>query len=134
MSISGMTCASCVNVIETKVKDLGGVVGCVVGLLSEQAEIRYHAQNIQISSIIACINGLGFVATENDNSVAEVRKPFALSPCHHCVTPMRHAFSLTNASCAFHSPLISHPQVTLSIRGMTCASCVFSIESTLKVL
>lgn len=57
--VQGMTCASCVNVIETYVGDLVGVDSIVVALLQECATVRFDPQKISVRSprfAIAAVN------------------------------------------------------------------------------
>lgn len=47
--VQGMTCASCVNVIETYVGDLVGVDSVVVALLQECATVRFDPAKITVN-------------------------------------------------------------------------------------
>ena len=49
--VQGMTCASCVNVIETYVGGLDGVDSCVVALLQECATVKFDAARISVRTI-----------------------------------------------------------------------------------
>ena len=56
LQISGMTCSSCVNVIEGRVKKLAGVQSITVGLATSQGRIEYDAAAIGPRDIIQCIS------------------------------------------------------------------------------
>ena len=53
--VGGMTCSSCVNVIEGRVAKLSGVKSITVGLSTSSARVEYDASIIGPRDIIACI-------------------------------------------------------------------------------
>ncbi len=89
-TISGMTCASCVNTIESYVKNQKGVKDVSVNLLAEEAEIEYDPSVISAEDIIEWIDDIGYSAEAKSSGDAGT--------------------------------------IDLDIQGMTCASCVGSIE------
>ncbi|KAF8356564.1 cua-1, partial [Pristionchus pacificus] len=62
IAINGMTCASCVRSIETKIGKLNGVNSIVVALIAAKAEIVYDPSVINVSSLVDAINDLGYSA------------------------------------------------------------------------
>ncbi|XP_065178991.1 copper-transporting ATPase 2-like [Sycon ciliatum] len=88
--VGGMTCSSCVNVIEGRVAKLSGVKSITVGLSTSSARVEYDASIIGPRDIIACITEAGFtaeLACESDRvstlshkqDIAKWRKAFLLS-------------------------------------------------------
>lgn len=94
VSVTGMTCASCVAAIEKTLKKKPGIHACVVALLAQKAEIKYDCNITNAEKIVSFIKDLGF-----DSSIIE-------------------------------DDAAGHAKVELQIEGMTCTSCVHSIESS----
>ena len=90
-----MTCASCVALIENRVKRVAGVGSIAVGLLSEQADVKYDPAQTDPEAIAAVIVEAGFTARPID--------------------------------------VAKENSVVLKIEGMTCASCVNTIEVSRSV-
>ncbi|XP_015117759.1 copper-transporting ATPase 1 isoform X2 [Diachasma alloeum] len=72
LQISGMTCASCVNKIESTVSKIPGVKSAVVALSTQRGKFRYDAAETGVRDIIEKINKIGFTASlfnskEKDN-------------------------------------------------------------------
>ncbi|PWI48247.1 copper-translocating P-type ATPase [Candidatus Heimdallarchaeota archaeon B3_Heim] len=95
LSITGMTCASCVASVEKKLSKVSGVHKVNVNLMTEKANIIFDPENVSIKKLIADVESIGYGA-EN----LEVKAGAA-------------------------------NQLDLKIEGMTCASCVSSIEKSL---
>lgn len=68
-----MTCASCVNKIESTVKKLAGVRSAVVALATQRGKFKYDVEKIGLRDIVECINKLGFTATLFSNRDKENR-------------------------------------------------------------
>ena len=86
--ISGMTCATCVQTVESALKKHHGVKRVEVNLGTETAVVKYDDQEINIPEMEKAINEAGYgVRTEN---------------------------------------------AVIKIGGMTCATCVVTIENALK--
>jgi len=94
VSISGMTCASCVASIEKSLKKKVGIRSCVVALLAQKAEINYDNKILNATDIINSINELGFQSAIIEDDAA------------------------------------GHAKLDLQIDGMTCTSCVNTIEAS----
>ncbi|XP_043463393.1 copper-transporting ATPase 1 isoform X3 [Leptopilina heterotoma] len=73
ISITGMTCASCVNKIETHVKKLPGMQMSVVALATQRGKFKYDSDKIGVRDILECINKLGFNANLLSNKQNENR-------------------------------------------------------------
>ncbi|CAG8582359.1 2334_t:CDS:1 [Acaulospora colombiana] len=63
IQVSGMTCASCVNNIESHLRVVPGMVSVKVSLLSERATVEYDPDMLSEYQIAEMINGIGFKAT-----------------------------------------------------------------------
>lgn len=62
ISIRGMRCSSCVQLIELRLRALSGVILFTVNLASHRATIRWDGSVISLSRIIQTINELGYQA------------------------------------------------------------------------
>uniref|UniRef100_A0A8B9XS13 Copper-transporting ATPase 2 n=1 Tax=Bos mutus grunniens TaxID=30521 RepID=A0A8B9XS13_BOSMU len=107
INIMGMTCQSCVKSIEGRVSSLKGIVSIKVSLEQGSAEVRYVPSVVSLVQICHQIEDMGFQA-----SVAEGKAtswPSRVSPA-------------------------SEAMVKLRVEGMTCQSCVSSIEGKIGKL
>uniref|UniRef100_A0A8C4PRV9 Copper-transporting ATPase 2 n=1 Tax=Equus asinus TaxID=9793 RepID=A0A8C4PRV9_EQUAS len=95
LQVTGMTCASCVSVIEKNLQKEDGILSVLVALMAGKAEVKYNPEVIQPLEIARLIQDLGFEATVMEDCTG------------------------------------SDGDIELIITGMTCASCVHNIESTL---
>lgn len=73
LKISGMTCASCVNKIESSVKKLPGIHSAAVALATQRGKFKYDAEVIGVRDIVDSINKLGFTAMLFNNKDKENR-------------------------------------------------------------
>lgn len=107
ISISGMTCQSCVKSIEGRISSLKGIVSIKVSLEQGNAIVKYVPSVISLPQVCCQIEDMGFEA-----SIAEGK--------------------------ADSWPLRSLPAleavVKLRVEGMTCQSCVSSIEGKIGKL
>ena len=62
LDITGMTCASCVNTIESTLNKQSGITEVVVNLTTEKARITFDPQSITESQIINSIKRVGYGA------------------------------------------------------------------------
>ncbi|KAG0305406.1 hypothetical protein BGZ98_004175 [Dissophora globulifera] len=161
LPVLGMTCMSCVNAITSVLSSAPGVMDVKVSLKEEQAAVEYDPAEISAAQIREAIEDCGFdVPFDTDTLSASpaasslLTQPSAGSkitaspstpiPSKHksSKNPARAASpSFTSASQKPHATFSkaidqsSHQSIKtaqLSIHGMTCASCVASIEKTLK--
>lgn len=64
LSISGMTCATCAETIETALNRLEGVHSAIVNLASEKARIQYDPNLVRLSDIKRAIREAGYDVLE----------------------------------------------------------------------
>ncbi|KAI8826381.1 hypothetical protein BJ741DRAFT_571296 [Chytriomyces cf. hyalinus JEL632] len=62
LDVSGMTCAACVNTIESNVSKAPGILSIKVSLLAQRAEIEFNPSIIQRADIPNLIEDMGFDA------------------------------------------------------------------------
>ncbi|XKL66581.1 hypothetical protein PGB90_010001 [Kerria lacca] len=60
LMITGMTCASCVNKIETNVKKLKGVTFASVALTTQKGKFKFDSESLGPRDIVETIRNLGF--------------------------------------------------------------------------
>ncbi|EGG17701.1 P-type ATPase [Cavenderia fasciculata] len=70
IGIYGMTCASCVGIVEHGIKSTDGVLECSVNLLSERAEVIYQESLTNVKNICGAVEDLGF-----ETKVLELENP-----------------------------------------------------------
>ena len=68
ISITGMSCSSCVNSIENALQNLPGVTSSTVSLLNSTATITFNQNQVSESEILTCINDIGFEASVKTSS------------------------------------------------------------------
>lgn len=77
LTIKGMHCASCVNVITRALKKTEGVLNANVNLSTEKAQVEYDEQKVNIQKLIDAIRKKGYdarVSIETDKSIEELEK------------------------------------------------------------
>ncbi len=94
--ITGMTCTSCVNTVETHLNKVNGVNDVSVNLMTEKARVTYNPSITNIETLITSVESVGYGAKDITSSTEESGK------------------------------------IDLKISGMTCASCVSTVEKSLK--
>lgn len=108
LSISGMTCASCSGSITEELEHLGFVTGVNINVLTHSGTVIYHGPKENSTKILESIRECGY-----DASIDEVK---VLSPTDHSV------------------PLPTKYVASMSIEGMSCGSCVGTINEALLAL
>ncbi|XP_032666671.1 copper-transporting ATPase 1 isoform X5 [Odontomachus brunneus] len=73
LKILGMTCASCVNKIESTVRKLSGIRTAVVALATQRGIFKYDTEKTGVRDIVESINKLGFTASLLSNRDKENR-------------------------------------------------------------
>ncbi|PIK61833.1 putative copper-transporting ATPase 2-like [Apostichopus japonicus] len=96
LRVTGMTCSSCVALIEGKISKRKGICNITVSLMAQKADVTFDTCHLTPSEVAVMIKDLGFEA------------------------------EVLLGSNAARDGIID-----LHITGMTCASCVNLIESTL---
>ncbi|KAM9172850.1 copper-transporting ATPase 2 [Pangshura tecta] len=107
VNILGMTCQSCVQSIEGRISKVKGIVSIKVSLEQSNAVIKYIHSEIGPQEVCQEIEDMGF-----DASIAEAR---------------------TTAS-SVRSTSLGEALMKLRVEGMTCQSCVNTIEGKIGKL
>ncbi|XP_041870148.1 copper-transporting ATPase 2 isoform X2 [Corvus kubaryi] len=107
VNIVGMTCQSCVQSIEGQISKVKGILRIKVSLEQNHAVIKYLQSEISPEQICQEILDMGF-----DANIAEDK--------------------LTTAT--VNLPSLKEAVVKLRVEGMTCQSCVTSIEGKIRKL
>ncbi|XP_045143010.1 copper-transporting ATPase 2 [Echinops telfairi] len=102
--IVGMTCQSCVKTIESMVSSMDGIVSVKVSLEQGNAAVRYMPSAVSLQQVCYLIEDIGFEA------------------------------SVTGGKAAPRPSPVGEALVKLRVEGMTCQSCVNSIEGKLGKL
>lgn len=63
VGIEGMTCQSCVGLVESVVQDLGGVVSITVTLATKEGVVKYKVGQVEEEDIRTAIEDTGFEVT-----------------------------------------------------------------------
>ncbi|KAH6592692.1 hypothetical protein BASA50_007912 [Batrachochytrium salamandrivorans] len=106
--VSGMSCSSCVASIENMLKCASGIVSdsVVVTLLPQRVMLLYDPSVITIEQVSSLLEDAGFDVLQMDSS--------------------------PNNPGLDNSSTLSISQTFFRVEGMTCASCVTSIENALR--
>ncbi|XP_071946438.1 copper-transporting ATPase 2-like isoform X2 [Antedon mediterranea] len=99
LTVTGMTCASCVNSIEKQLLKQKGIFSAIVALMAERADVVYDPDEMTPESIKEVVDDMGFEADIQDVDSGS-----------------------------------GDEKLDLVISGMTCASCVATIEGLVKNL
>ncbi|OLL23125.1 Copper-transporting ATPase ccc2 [Neolecta irregularis DAH-3] len=127
--IYGMTCSSCVESVTGALESLAGVNSVTVSLQRSLATITYDSERVSKQQLIDGIQDAGFDATSR-NLTAETPRPTRIS----CMSdiPLTPFVPRLASPRPWQTGLKKDEQqftiTTFSIKGMTCASCVASIE------
>ncbi|KNC51169.1 copper-translocating P-type ATPase [Thecamonas trahens ATCC 50062] len=79
LMVEGMTCSSCVAGVEAALKDLPGVTGASVNLMSGQARVEYEVDKVRPRALVEAVEQLGYdvsLASDDvhDRSLAAMRE------------------------------------------------------------
>lgn len=107
VNILGMTCHSCVKSIEDRISSLKGIVSIKVSLEQGSATVKYVPSVLNLQQICLQIEDMGFEASAAEGKAASW--PSRSSPAQEAVVKLR-------------------------VEGMTCQSCVSSIEGKIRKL
>ena len=160
--VTGMTCASCVAVIEKELAKMPGVSQVNVNLASEKASVEYDSSKVDTRALMDTISDVGY-------GVAAEKTTFSVGgmTCASCVAAIEKALSevpgVTSVSVNLASEKATveylageasmtdfkravegagyrflgeeeagKKKTTFSVTGMTCASCVATVEKALS--
>ncbi len=77
LAVEGMTCASCVNRVERKLKKVPGVESAAVNLATEQASVRYDPAQANVDVLLKAVESAGYTARLRAASPAPTAVPEA---------------------------------------------------------
>lgn len=89
LTVTGMTCSSCVANIEKSLSKVNGIHGILVALLSQKAEVLYDCKRIDSDKMIDLLEDLGYGASllsDTDNAqLSEISFRIVGMTCSSCV-------------------------------------------------
>ncbi|RHZ82222.1 hypothetical protein Glove_110g106 [Diversispora epigaea] len=136
LPVKGMSCNSCVNKITNALKSTSGIKNVVVSLIDENALIEYDDKLITENQIIEAIKKCGFkvpvISSDSCQEEPLITEFAAFTDITLKGLPEESYPLETIKSEQFEFEKIKTIQIQIS--GMTCASCVNSIEKHLKVV
>lgn len=109
ISVEGMTCMSCVNLIETTMATYSGVLKIKVSLLNKEAFVLFDSLVAKASDISTSIYDMGF------DSKVVLDTSLAANACSGV-------------------PVSSSEIALINVEGMVCRSCVLNIENNISLL
>ncbi|KAI7905119.1 E1-E2 ATPase-domain-containing protein [Cokeromyces recurvatus] len=128
LPVLGMTCHSCVKTITNSLNTLNGILYVEVSLEKEEATIVYDHNILDIPNIVETIEDCGFDVIINTKQEAS-NKDNCKNTTKGLIDNMDEALSLERVE---DNEDTSTMTIQLEVRGMTCASCVASIERACK--
>ncbi len=126
LKIKGMTCQHCVQSVTKALQGVAGVRSVNVSLERGRAEVE-HSEGVSTTSLTRAVTDAGYEAEEiSEDSEEDERRSFA--------------FALTSSPSLLRGreeqgvrgAVGGEKSLTLTIAGMTCASCVAKVERALK--
>ena len=81
LALTGMTCASCVNTIETGITKVEGVSNVAVNLMTEKAKVSYDPTKTNIEELIQSVENVGYGAKNLTSSFQTRRNSRRTTSC-----------------------------------------------------
>ncbi|KAJ2228150.1 Cu(2+)-transporting P-type ATPase [Coemansia sp. RSA 1722] len=129
LEVHGMTCSSCVALIERTLQRHAGVLNISVSLLAQRATVNYDAAMVSESSIVQWINELGFEAKAMDAAarVAQLSLNVYGMTCASCVGAVERAVRREQGvvsvavSLAMETAVIEYRPAQIGVRKLVAA-------------
>ena len=117
LDLSGMTCDHCVRTVEASLLNVAGVRAASAQLRSQSAVVEYDPALVELADMEEAVAAAGY-APRPHRELVSLPIPPAARPADQ-PTPVR----------ASKAPAASqHQEIRLVLEGMTCASCVRTVE------
>ncbi|XP_057194434.1 copper-transporting ATPase 2 [Triplophysa rosa] len=131
IGIEGMTCSSCVQTIEGMMSKRAGVGSVKVYLQEKKGIITYDSSVTRSEELREAIEDMGFEAClEQDSSVCQTSSGEKQLNLQTCVQTAKSPHSTITNNPSGSEERQTH-KCCVQVTGMTCASCVATIERNL---
>ncbi|XP_041357192.1 copper-transporting ATPase 1-like [Gigantopelta aegis] len=128
IEMQGITCQSCVTTIEEKLGSHVGVKEIKVSLADQKAEIVYYPDRVSPRTLCNAVSDMGFEASLPGVNSDNLEPSVEFKPSNPFLSP--------SSSVKFHKSdddieMAEYEKCYLKVSGMTCASCVATIEKNI---
>jgi Cu+-exporting ATPase len=112
LAVEGMTCGACTSAVESGFKDVAGVLGMSISLLTEKCVVEHDESTITAEQIAEIIEDRGFGAT---------------------IIESKTTINQGNSGLAAEDVQVDDlAATTVAIDGMTCGACTSSVEAAFR--